>query len=225
MAKKRSYPANILILLHVNEVAQSSIDYDDLTEDQMQGLEYVIQNNLTEREAILWQHFFQEDMSMEAIAEKYDLPVKRIGQIINQSLAKIERNPEWIFYIANGYEAQTEYLQEQLEIEEQKYCEIRGITSEDHLFYQDIAALNFPMRVYNPLTKAGIKTVRDLVIYIGSSNKIRKLGELSSKLVRDKLAAINLIPAELKCDRRYARYYNVSKLDEEVQVFQKINSY
>ena len=116
-------------------------------------------------------------------------------------------------------------MQEQLKTEEKAYCETRGIHDKSHLFYQDIASLGFPTRVLNPLTRAGLKTVRDLVIYIGSSNRIRKIGELSYKLVCDKLVEINLLPAEMEKDCRNNRFYNVSHLDEEVKVFKKLNSY
>lgn len=225
MGKKAEYPASLLKVLKVNDVTRSAIDYRDLTDDQMCGLEYALKNNLTEREAIVIRHYYQENMSMAAIAEKYNLPTNRIKQIIRQAERKFQSNPEWLFYIANGYEAQTEYMQEQLKTEEKAYCETRGIHDKSHLFYQDIASLGFPTRVLNPLTRAGLKTVRDLVIYIGSSNRIRKIGELSCKLVCDKLVEINLLPAEMEKDCRNNRFYNVSHLDEEVKVFKKLNSY
>ena len=225
MGKKAEYPVSLLKVLKVNDVTRSEIDYRDLTDDQMCGLEYALQNNLTEREAIVIRHYYQENMSMTAIAEKYNLPANRIKQIIRQAERKFQSNPEWLFYIANGYEAQTEYMQEQLKTEEKAYCETRGIHDKSHLFYQDIASLGFPTRVLNPLTRAGLITVRDLVIYIGSSNRIRKIGELSCKLVCDKLVEINLLPAEMEKDCRNNRFYNVSRLDEEVKVFKKLNSY
>lgn len=225
MGKKAEYPVSLLSVLKVNEMTRSAIDYRDLTDDQMCGLEYALQNNLTERETIVIRHYYQENMSMAAIAEKYSLPENRIKQIIRQAERKFQSNPEWLFYIANGYEAQTEYLQEQLKKEETAYCETRGIGDESHLYYQDIASLGFPSRVYNPLTRAGLQTVRDLVIYIVSSDRIRKIGELSCKLVCDKLVEINLIPAEMEKGCRNNRFYNVSRLDEEVKVFKKLNSY
>ena len=225
MGKKAEYPVSLLKVLKVNDVTRSEIDYRDLTDDQMCGLEYALQNNLTERESIVIRHYYQENMSMAAIAEKYNLPANRIKQIIRQAERKFQSNPEWLFYIANGYEAQTEYKQEQLKSEEKAYCETRGIHDKSHLFYQDIASLGFPTRVLNPLTRAGLITVRDLVIYIGSSNRIRKIGELSCKLVCDKLVEINLLPAEMEKDCRNNRFYNVSRLDEEVKVFKKLNSY
>lgn len=225
MGKKAEYPVSLLRALKVNEVTRSAIDYWDLTDDQMCGLEYALQYNLTERETIVIRHYYQENMSMAAIAEKYNLPANRIKQIIRQAERKFQSNPEWLFYIANGYEAQTEYMQEQLITEEKSYCETRGIHDKSHLFYQDIASLGFPTRVLNPLMRAGLKTVRDLVIYIGSSNRIRKIGELSCKLVCDKLVEINLLPTEMEKDCRNNRFYNVSRLDEEVKVFKKLNSY
>lgn len=225
MGKKAEYPVSLLRVLKVNEATKSAIDYWSLTDDQMSGLEYALRSNLTEREVIVVRHYYQENMSIAAIAEKYSLPANRIKQIIRQVERKLQSNPEWLFYIANGYEAQTEYLQEQLKAEEKAYCDARGIGDESHLYYQDIASLGFPTRVLNPLARAGLSTVRDLVIYIGSSDRIRKIGELSCKMVCDKLVETNLIPAAMEKDCRNNRFYNVPRLDEEVKVFKKLNSY
>lgn len=225
MAKKKSYPANLLEQLRVNKVTNSSINYENLTEDQLEGLEYVLANQLTRREAIGFNHYFQENMSCKAIGEKYELTEYRIKQIIREALRKLQYNPEWLFYIANGYEAQTEYVQAQLDMEEGKYCEERGIADKTHLYYQDISVLGFPARVLNPLTKSGIKSVRDLILFIGSSDRIRHLGELSCSLICNKLVDEGLLPSKLEKDFRYNRFYNIPRIDEELRVFRRINSY
>ena len=77
MANKKSYPANLLDALRVNREAQSNIKYDDLTDDQMKGLEYVL-SALSEREQIVIHHFYVEGMTRKAIAEKYNLTEYRI---------------------------------------------------------------------------------------------------------------------------------------------------
>ena len=225
MAKIRSYPENLLYELDVNQITDSLIDYKELTEDQQNGLDYILKNFLTEREHIVFRHYYQENMSCKAISERYNLVENRIRQIINHAVRKIKRNPEWIFYIANGYEAQTEYIQDQLRSEEKKYLESRGIVNEAHIYYQEVSELGFPTRVFNPLTKAGIVTIRDLILYVASSNRIRHLGELSCALICDKLTAEGLLPQNIVKDCRYDPLYNIPRIDEELRAFRKINAY
>lgn len=225
MARKKNYPANLLAELKINEKTNSQIDYDNLTDDQMAGLEYTLNSQLTEREIIAFGHYYKERLSCRKIAERYEMTEYRIKQIISRALRKISSNPEWFFYIVNGYEAQTEYIQQQLAQEEQKYCEQHGIRNKSHIYYADLFCMDFPARIYNPLDKAGIKTVRDLLIYLGTSNNIRHLGELSCKQVCERLAKEKLISEDMEKNWKKHRFFNLPHFDEELRAFKKLNEY
>lgn len=43
MAKKKSYPANLLEYVKFNETYGFHVDYDNLMDDQFQGLEYILE--------------------------------------------------------------------------------------------------------------------------------------------------------------------------------------
>ena len=127
MGKRKNYPENILDALHINREINCCLQFDELTEDQYKGIEYMF-SILSEREQIVFRHYFVEGMTRKAIAEKYSVTEYRIKQIIDRALRKYRMNKEWLYYIANGYEGNSEYLSSQLEKEEMAYRERFGIT-------------------------------------------------------------------------------------------------
>ena len=143
MPRKYSYPKNLLSALHLNKETQRMISYDALTEDQRKGLEYAL-SALSEREQIVLREHFCEGIGYKAIGLHYNLSESRTRNIIRDALRWLHKNPAWLYYITDGYEARTAYLQRQLQTEEQLYCERCGITSPAHLYYQGLDALHLP---------------------------------------------------------------------------------
>jgi len=222
MAKKKSYPENLLETLQLNKETQSMLRYDELTDDQSRGLEYVL-SFLTERERIVIEHYFVEGISRKAIGERYNLPENRIKQVIEHTIRKIHLNKEWLFYIANGYEANCEYLREQLEQEEKLYLSKCDVSDLSHLYYQELRMLDFPTRIYNSLTKHGVNTVRDLVILVVASERVRNFGEVSYQAICTALKKENLLPQIWE----YPHYgsNNIPRIDLELRVFRTLNQY
>lgn len=221
-AKKKSYPENLLDALQVNKETRSLIRYDELTDDQAKGLEYVL-SFLTERERIVFEHYFVEGISRKMIGERYNLPENRIKQIIEHAIRKLRLNKDWLFYIANGYEANCEYVQEQLEQEEKQYLSKCGVRDSSHLYYQELQMLGFPTRIYNALTKHGVKTVRDLIVLVVASERIRNFGEVSYQTICTALKEESFLPQSWE----YSPYgnLNIPCIDLELKVFRTLNEY
>ena len=78
-------------------------------------------------------------------------------------------------------------------MEEQIYRERRGITSPTHLYYQGLEALHLPAKLHNPLSRNGVKTVREVLIFLCSSAQIRNFGALSRAALggKQRMAIIN----------------------------------
>ncbi len=57
MRKKNNYPANLLNALRLNDLLGTDIDYENLTEDQIKGADYILAL-LTEREEIVLDHYY-----------------------------------------------------------------------------------------------------------------------------------------------------------------------
>ena len=201
MPKRYRYPENLLSALHLNEETQRAISYDALTDDQRKGLEYAL-STLSERERIVLRHPFCEGIGYNAIGLHYNLSESRTRSIIRDALRWLHKNPAWLYYITDGFEARTAYLRQQLQTEEQIYRERCGITSPTHLYYQGLEALQLPAKLRNPLS--------------------RNFGALSAASVREHLAHENLLPADgaLPCCNARA-----PRLDLEVQVFRALNTH
>lgn len=221
MPRRYNYPENLLSALHLNEETQRQIRYDELTDDQRKGLEYTL-TALTEREQIVLRHRFCDGLSCKTIALHYNLSENRARSIIRDALRWLRKNAAWLYYITDGYEARTAYLQKQLQTEERMYCERCGITSPMHLYYQGLDALHLPVKLHNPLRRNDVKTVRELLIFLCSSAHIRSFGALSKAAAQERLTHENLLPAGelLPCCNAEA-----PRLDLEVQVFQALNAH
>ena len=221
MPRRYSYPENLLSALHLNEETQRIISYDALTEDQRKGLEYA-QSALSEREQIVLREHFCEGLGYKAVGLHYNLSESRTRNIIRDALRWLHKNPAWLYYITDGYEARTAYLRQQLQTEERLYCERCGMSSPAHLYYQGLEALYLPAKLRNPLSRNDIKTVREVIIFMCSFARIRNFGALSAAAVREHLAHENLLPADgtLPCCNAEA-----PRLDLEVQVFRALNTH
>lgn len=122
MPRRYSYPKNLLSALHLNEETQRMISYDALTDDQRKGLEYAL-SALSEREQIVLREHFCEGIGYKAIGLHYNLSESRTRNIIRDALRWLWKNVAWLYYITDGFEARTAYLQRQLQTEEQLYRE------------------------------------------------------------------------------------------------------
>ena len=221
MPRRCRYPENLLSALHLNEETQRTISYDVLTEDQHKGLEYAL-SALSEREQIVLRHHFCEGIGYKAIGLHYNLSESRTRNIIRDALRWLHKNPAWLYYITDGFEARTAYLRQQLRTEERIYRERYGVTSPTHLYYQGLEALQLPAKLRNPLSRNDIKTVREVLIFLCSSAQIRNFGALSAAAVREQLAREKLLPADgaLPCCNAKA-----PRLDLKVQVFRALNTH
>ena len=126
MPRRYSYPENLLFVLHLNEETQRTICYDALTDDQRKGLEYAL-SALSEREQIVLREHFCEGIGYRAVGLHYNLSESRTRSIIRDALCWLCKNPAWLYYITDGFEARTAYLRQQLQMEEQIYRERCGI--------------------------------------------------------------------------------------------------
>lgn len=221
MPRRYRYPENLLSALHLNEETQRTISYDTLTDDQRKGLEYAL-SALSEREQIVLREHFCEGIGYKAIGLYYNLSESRTRNIIRDALRWLHKNPAWLYYITDGFEARTAYLRQRLQTEERLYCERCGITSPTHLYYQELEALQLPAKLRNPLNRSDIKTVREVLIFLCSSAQIRNFGALSGAALREHLVRENLLPADgaLPCCNAEA-----PRLDLEVQVFHALNTH
>lgn len=221
MPRRYSYPENLLFVLHLNEETQRTICYDALTDDQRKGLEYAL-SALSEREQIVLREHFCEGIGYRAVGLHYNLSESRTRSIIRDALCWLCKNPAWLYYITDGFEARTAYLRQQFQTEERIYRERCGIISPAHLYYQGLEALHLPAKLHNPLRRNDVKTVRELLIFLCSSAHIRNFGALSKAAVQERLTHENLLPVGelLPCCNAEA-----PRLDLEVQVFRALNTH
>lgn len=92
---KPEFPYNLL------EAVTQADWLEPLTDDQTDGLEYVFNILLSERERKCVELYFDKDLTYEKVAKQLNVTRERIRQIIARALRKI-RNPSWFKYIKYG---------------------------------------------------------------------------------------------------------------------------
>jgi len=225
----QSYPANVLQALHLNELLGTNIDYENLTEDQVKGVNYLICSSpLTEREEIILERYYGSAMTAKEIAEEYNLSKKRVQQIYQRALKKLQVK-ELLLYAAEGFDAHVYRMQEMLKTEEAAYCAARGITDQTHLYYQDIERLNLTVRAEHMMRLDGVQDVRALLLVIASGRSVcvRNFGTGSEAATREILVREGFLPENYEIPVwRYWRepWRHVPLLDIEAMTFRDLNA-
>ena len=88
--------------------------------------------------------------------------------------------------------------------------------------YQGLEALHLPTKCYNPLSRNDVKTVREVLIFLCSSARIRNFGALSRTALREQLVRESLLPAGVALPCCNAE---TPRLDLEAEVFQALNTH
>ena len=218
---KRPYPANLLSAIQPNEICGTAMDYATLTTDQMEGLANLLKQ-LTEREQFVLDKHYHEGISMKALADQYHVTQNRIRQIIRHAVKKCQVK-ELLLYVADGFTARTKALTEQAAQAERFYCQHLSM-EEVHLYRLEASALDLPVKVLHTLERAGIHTIRDLVIlsqYETGLGRIRMLGATSEMQIVTHLQSAGLLPAQyeripgcpccMKPDRELAAFRNLNR--------------
>lgn len=218
---KHPYPANLLSAIQLNEICGTAMDYATLTTDQMEGLANLLKQ-LTEREQFVLDKHYHEGISMKALADQYHVTQNRIRQIIRHAVKKCQVK-ELLLYVADGFTARTKALTEQAAQAEQLYCQCFGV-EEAYLYRQKVDALDLSTKVMRTLERAGIHTIRDLVIlsqYETGLGRIRMLGATSEMQIVTHLQSAGLLPAQyeripgcpccMKPDRELAAFRNLNR--------------
>ncbi len=224
MCKRKTYPANLLSAVRFNEIFETHLNYENLTGDQLKGLDYLL-SKMTEREQIVVRNYFVDGMSRKAIGMKYaGMSENRVRQIIAHALKKM-KGREWAAYVLDGYEARSVSLEKALIIEETRYLKNYKIVGKKHAYYQDLTVLNLPKRIVTGLGSAGVTTVRDLIIWVsfeGWVDRTHNLGSMSAELIMAELYNRNFLPEKYK---EIPFETVMPKIDMEVSAFQNLNKY
>ncbi len=220
----QNYPANFLRALHLSELLATDIDYENLTEDQVKGADYLIRLPLlTDREGIVLHRYYNSAMTAKDIAERCNLGQineDRVRQITKKALKKLQIK-ELLLYAAEGFDSHRRRMEELLEAEETAFCAARGITDRTHIYYQGLEGLNLPANIDRMMSRANVQTVRDLLMVICSGRRVRGFGALSEAAVREILTRKNLLPENFK----RPAWPPVPQLDLEAMIFRELNSY
>ena len=157
-----------------------------LTEDQMEGLRYAMED-LKEKERVALKLRYEEHRTLNAVGDVFSITGNRIRQIIAKALRKL-RHPTRSNYITYGYTGYQTMV-------EQKKRELAGLSSQEErskelkkIFVTDVS---FSVRTMNCLTRSGLHTLGETADVMRKDPmqlaKVRNLGKKSLLEVVEKL--------------------------------------
>ena len=181
------WPQNLITEMGIESVLGTD-SYSPLSDDQMEGLLYVM-SNLRDREEALIIKRYKEHMTLDECGDSIGRSRERVRQIIKTGIRKL-RHPTRTVYIRKGYygllkeqEQQRIEVEKQKKLSEEKYHEL--------LSNIRISECGLSVRTANCLTRAGLYNLYDVLKLIDDRYedfvKIRNLGvrcqyEVISKL-------------------------------------------
>lgn len=222
MEKKKTYPENLLSDIRFNERFGTNLDYKDLDDDQMEGLEYFL-SALTPCQKELMLLNYQDGMDFEELSEESGLHKDTVRWMMKRGLKKLN-GQTWSLYVSEGYCRRCVHVQQLLVEEERRYCEHRNIKDQGHIYYGDICRLNLPVRCIRSLKREKLRTVRDIVIrilYADWNVRIRDLGAGSVDRIAEALQKEKLLPENY---RELVWKEEMPLIDRELLTFQKLNA-
>lgn len=99
---KDDYPINLLKELNVDIYSEKKVDYNNISKDQLKGLEHAI-STLKDREKTILLLRFKEKMTYRQIGDEYYLTASRIMQIVKKCMRML-KHPSRMNYIIKGYD-------------------------------------------------------------------------------------------------------------------------
>lgn len=188
------YPYNVFIAAAMDENAEET-DFEDFSyrDLSLNDCHNVLRNSLTERENRVIEMRFRDGLTLEEVGHKLGVVRDRIRQIENKALHKIKRQ---LIYFKRKRDVMNELRS--------KYDELRGYVGNLEKAYYGktsyyapnlatpIEDLDFTVRTYNCLKRAGVNTIHDIISYQESLFKIRNLGRRSIEEIDAKIRSMNI---------------------------------
>lgn len=214
----KNYPNNIFeFIIHYKSSYHGIIDPDviklseeSFTEDQMKGLNYILETKLTTREGEVIKERFQNKKTLKEIADTLGYSgIERPRQIIAKACRKLYLNYN-LQYIVKGYDCV-----------ENELSETSLDTSIDHL--------QLTIRSYNCLKRASIKTIGDLknIIEEHPENllKVRNLGVKGLDEIYDKMKPFVSVVNNPEEESEITANSNISTLNLSPRTYNAISRY
>ena len=203
---KPTYPENAYCAIF------GCLEYPDIPSDAEETLEYVVKT-LTPREADMFMLNFKDEMTYVEIGEQYGIHKQRVQQIISKAVRKLRhasrseiisvgREVYLKTILAVNEEEKKHYYERISELERlinKQTAEVTdsiGISSDldtqarthlAHILDTSIDGLKLSVRSWNGLSRAGIRTVKDIIEY-GDLYGIWSMGRVSIQEVHNKMA-------------------------------------
>lgn len=196
-----SYPENLMKA--INKGADISIDYKNLSKDQMAGLDFAI-SQLKENEQEVIRLRYEEGLSLRAVGEKVGLSSSRIGQIHAKALRKLSHPSRRAWYV-EGYEAWNGRREAEIERIKQSMSECaKGQAA--GMLDKSCLVLGIGYGIFYRLREAGIETIGELQHAMRNAHwhgGVNGIGYKSANILVGKMLEFSLVDDSYEAVKEY----------------------
>lgn len=192
------YPINLLKDVRLNELHGSEVDYENLSLDQRDGINYLMAL-LEPMEMIMLREHYESRLSVIEISSRYKKHIIKVRKLIESALRKFQR-PDWAAYIIEGLDQHRLNMEEKISTAETELTQvIMKAHPETHYLYHYgfVSQLSLLPHAQKQLRKNGILTIREAMLFVqnaGCYKRIKHLGKQSVEDLIDRLKFLHLLP-------------------------------
>ena len=179
--RAKEYPENIICAIWgEKDISNLELNADfDVLEERIEKM----LDELYPREKDVLHYRYKEQLTLQVIAEKYDLCAQRIRQIEAKALRKL-RSPRRSSFIKTGIDVEVEKKRILENAIKQKESTMQNM-SFDKI---GVEHLDLSVRSYNCLKRAGYNTLKDLLMMSDDDFwRVRNMGAKSIEEVKEKI--------------------------------------
>lgn len=190
-----TWPISLLTVVFGRKKMEEDSEYQPPS-DLEASIEYVMLTRLTEQEYTALKLRVKDKLSLEQCGIRMNVSKSRIGQLVENGILKL-KNPNISRYLYHGmhycmiedvdrivkerFDTKYEKL---LKLLNQVHKEVEVLTEEDEngvIKGMSVDELEFSVRTYNGLRKAGFDTVGDIIRHENeiTHNRVRNIGKVS----------------------------------------------
>lgn len=163
-ARVKEYPTGLLEVMDLNGLIDTPIDYGNLTEDQMEGLEYAL-TQLRDKIRNVIERRFKDRMTFAAIGNQLGVSTARVSDMLQEGIYHLTHDVDNVRYISKGYSVHKQFLENEKKLTHRKRW-TKFLQEHPEGVSTRLSEIKFPRYTCVKLDKAGIETLEQLIALV-----------------------------------------------------------
>lgn len=163
-ARVKEYPIGLLVTMDLNSLIDTPVDYENLTEDQMEGLEYAL-TRLRDKIRNVIELRFKDGMTYAAIGEQLGVSTARVSDMLQEGIYWLTNDADNVRYVSRGYSVHKRFLEKEKELTHRKRW-TKFLQEHPAGTATRLSEIKFPRYTCVKFDKTSIETLEQLVALV-----------------------------------------------------------